>query len=39
VADRFIVLCRGEKVADVKKEETSGQDLENLQLPKMVTVT
>jgi len=39
VADRFVVLSRGEKVADVKKEETSIQDLENLQLRKMVTVT
>jgi len=38
VADRFIVLSRGEKVADVKKEETNIQDLENLQLRKMVTV-
>ena len=39
VADRFMVLSRGEKVADVKKEETSVQDLENLQLRKMVSVT
>jgi len=39
VADRFVVLSRGEKVADVKKEETSVQDLENLQLSKMVTAT
>jgi len=39
VADRFVVLSRGEKVADVKKEETSIDDLENLQLRKMVTVT
>jgi simple sugar transport system ATP-binding protein len=38
VADRFIVMYRGEKVADVKKEDTSVQDLENLQLRKTVTV-
>jgi len=38
VADRFMVLSRGEKIADVKKEETSIQDLENFQLRKMVTV-
>jgi simple sugar transport system ATP-binding protein len=38
VADRFVVLSRGEKVADVKKEETNIQDLENLQLRKMATV-
>ncbi len=39
VADRFVVLSRGEKVADFKKEETSIEGLIELQLRKGVTVT
>jgi len=39
VADRFVVLSRGEKVTDVKKEETSVEGLIELQLRKGVTVT
>lgn len=39
VADKFVVLSRGEKVTDVKKEETSIEGLIELQLRKGATVT
>jgi len=39
VADRFVVLSRGEKVADVKKEKTTIDGLMELQLRKGAPVT
>jgi len=39
VADKIIVLSRGEKVADVKKGEITVDDLVDLQLRKGITVT
>ena len=39
VADRFVVLSRGRKVADVKKKDTSIDDLTKFQLRKEAIVT